>query len=51
MVYKYLGDYSLLITLGFIKPYENITNLFAYFFNYKSILLNHFHSLYFDING
>ncbi len=34
MVYKSLGDYSfcILITLDFIKPYENIMNLYAIIF-------------------
>ncbi len=32
MVYKYLGDHSLLIKLGFIKPYENIIHLYDFFF-------------------
>ncbi len=34
MIYKYLGDYSfcILITLGFIKPCENIINWYALFF-------------------
>ncbi len=50
MVYKSLGDYSfcILTTLDFIKPYENIMNLHAFFFyNKKSILLTIF-SLYLE---
>ncbi len=45
MIYKSLGDYSFCIlnTLDFIIPYENIMDLYAiFFFNKKSILLNHF---------
>ncbi len=32
MVYTYLGDHSLLIKLGFIKPYENLKYLYAFYF-------------------
>ncbi len=39
MVYRYLGDYSFLHTiLGFIKVYENIMNLYAFFYLVTSSL-------------